>query len=581
MKNFTFNSIKTKLLVVGVLLLAVPLIILGIFSYNKSAISLNELGETNLQNSVALGIEMINMLDAEVQKGNMTLEEAQEQVKTALIGEKQSDGSRSITEEIDLGENGYIFILDENGVFMGHPFSEGKNEWDAEDTNGVKFIQEMIQAGRAGGFTHYDWPLPNDESSLAEKVTYSKTDSNWNWTINGSTYMQDFNQPANEILKVVLTAIVLASIIGIIILLIFTNRIANPIIEVTERMTLLASGDLTQEDVEVKSNDETGQLATALNTMKLNLRGILHDISEASETMSSRSEELSQASGEVMKGSEQIVATMQELASGTETGADRTSELSDTMSTFAEKIEAANNYGTTVQDATGNVLSMTNSGYEEMEDSTEQMQTINVIVRDAVDKVRHLEEQSKKIYELVDVIEDIAAQTNLLALNAAIEAARAGENGQGFAVVAEEVRKLAEEVTDSVSNITDIVTGIQEETDNVAASLEKGYEEVENGSTQMRETGETFNRISEAIEETVGNIQAVTDSLAEIAAESQVMNSSVQDLAAISEQSSAGIQQTTASSQQSTSAMEEVTASSNDLANLAEELNGLVSRFKV
>src|SRR5699024_2429882 len=133
---------------------------------------------------------------------NLTLEEAQEQVKEALIGEKQSDGSRKITEQIDLGENGYIFILDQDGVFMGHPFSEGNNEWDAEDANGVKFIQEMVLAGGNGGFTHYDWPLPNDETSLAPKVTYSQTDSKWNWTINGSTYMQDFNEPANEILKI-------------------------------------------------------------------------------------------------------------------------------------------------------------------------------------------------------------------------------------------------------------------------------------------------------------------------------------------------------------------------------------------
>lgn len=580
-KKFTLHSIKSKLLIVGVLLITVPLIVLGVFSYKKSENSLDELGATNLQNSVEMTIEMIEILNKEVDKGKLTLKEAQEYVKVAILGEKDFEGVRPVNPNIDIGENGYIFIVDEDGYMIGHPNLEDRNMWEQEDSNGVKFIQEMIHTGsNGGGFTYYDWPLPNEEQE-EQKVTYANTDPYWGWTINASTYMMDFNEPANDIFIVILIVVGIALLIGFIILWFFTNSIATPIKMVTDRMVLLANGDLTQGDIQINSTDETGQLAEALNRMQANVRKIIQNVFQASETMTSRSEELTQAADEVMTGSEQIASTMQEIASGSETGANHTSELTDAIGSFSTKVEEANETGKNIQQSSNEVLEMTSDGYQLMAKSTDQMNTIYAIVRDAVDKVQSLEHQSQRISELVHVIEDIAEQTNLLALNAAIEAARAGEHGQGFSVVAEEVRKLAEGVSASVADITGIVTDIQGETVNVTDSLQKGYNEVESGTSQIVETGERFNGISSAVEEMVHNIQNVTTNLAEISSESQEMNRSIQEIAAVAEETSAGVEQTAASSEQSSSAMEEVHASSNDLATLAEELHRLVHQFKV
>ena len=193
----------------------------------------------------------------------------------------------------------------------------------------------------------------------------------------------------------------------------------------------------------------------------------------------------------------------------------------------------------------------------------------------------NLDQQSKQISELVEVIKRIADQTNLLALNAAIEAARAGEQGKGFAVVADEVRKLAEEVSLSVNDITSIVSTIQAESQDVADSLNTSYQEVAQGTAQINQTGETFTQISTAVSSVVDHIQTLYDHLNQITASSQQMNGAIEEIASVSEEAAAGVEETAASAQQMSSSMEEVASSSDSLSASADELNQLVNNFKL
>ncbi|MFF5996382.1 HAMP domain-containing methyl-accepting chemotaxis protein [Lysinibacillus sp. KU-BSD001] len=363
--------------------------------------------------------------------------------------------------------------------------------------------------------------------------------------------------------------------------LITSTIIATPIIKVMERMKLMASGDISKEPLATKSQDEVGQLVMATNEMSSNIRALLSEINTVSGSITSQSEELAQSANEVNAGSQQIATTMHELAAGTEAEAKNASELASIMGSFSTTVQDAHTNGEQIQKAAIEVLQMTSEGTRLMDSSNKQMVKIDEIVHNAVQKVQELDSKSQEISKLVSVIQDIADQTNLLALNAAIEAARAGEHGRGFAIVADEVKKLAEQVSTSIVDITDIIAGIQNESSVVTTSLQNGYTEVQQGTSQIQTTQETFTRISASVTDMTNSIKIVAENLASIASDSKIMNGSISEIAAISEESAAGVEQTSASSQQINSSMEEVANNSDELAKLAEKLNGLVHQFKL
>ena len=264
-----------------------------------------------------------------------------------------------------------------------------------------------------------------------------------------------------------------------------------------------------------------------------------------------------------------------------ESQANRTTHLVEVLDIFKDSVTQSTANGQQLSALANNVEALTTNGQQLMSTTLSQMNTIDDIVHDAVKKVESLNEQSKEITNLVSVISDIANQTNLLALNAAIEAARAGEHGKGFAVVADEVRKLAEQVKYSVSDITSIVEVIQDETNIVTTSLHAGYEEVKKGTAEMTTTNATFDNIFDAVVAMRTNIRDISSNLTTIDERTETINAIVGDIAAVTEQSTAGVQQTSASVQETSSTMEEVAASTAQLAQMVEELNGQVSQFKL
>ncbi len=505
-------------------------------------------------------------------------EDASSQEMMVTVAKTMNDGSgvigidisvENITEYangIKIGEEGYVILLDAQNQYLVHPTEE----------IGVKPTEEWTETVFNQQEGDFSYLLDGDQ----KEMVFSSNELT-GWKVLGTMYTSELEEAASGILVTTMIVISVSLLLGIALIIVIIRSITKPINELASGAKRISEGDLTGEISVEKTNDEIGQLALSMNDMQSSLKQVIQSVSTASENVTSQSEELTQSANEVKEGAVQISTTMQEMASGSETQANNASDLSSVMDSFTAKMQEANANGEDIYQSSTDVLGMTTEGAQLMEKSVQQMSKIDEIVQDAVQKVKGLDTQSQEISKLVSVIQDIADQTNLLALNAAIEAARAGEHGKGFAVVADEVRKLAEQVGDSVTDITGIVSNIQKESNVVTESLQGGYEEVEKGTEQIKTTGETFTNIESAIKDVVSKIETVTNNLANMSSSSQEMNASVEEIASVSEESAAGVEQTSASAQQATSSVEEVAESSNELAKLAEELNGLIRQFKL
>lgn len=382
-------------------------------------------------------------------------------------------------------------------------------------------------------------------------------------------------------LRVTIITGVIALVVGAVLVYLFATAVSRNILLVRNQLNKISQGKLDNAEVYVKSKDEINELATALNMMQRNLRGIIEEVELASEQVAVQSGSLTRTADEINTGATQIAQTLEELAVGAETQANSASDVSATMHQFNADINRANEQAEKVSQISGRVISITKEGNESMNASKGQMEHIESVVQEAVEKVQGLDYQAREIATLISVIQDIADQTNLLALNAAIEAARAGEQGKGFAVVANEVRKLAEQVSGSVGHITRNITNIQQVSSAVAESLESGYGAVQRGSEQINITGNVFSEIDQAISQMVSGMNEVANGLGEITSSSNKVNREVENIAAISEQSAAGIEETYASSEQSSDSMGTVVESSRQLADLSIKLQKTVEHFKL
>lgn len=264
-------SLRTRLIIVSLIFLAVPSLLIGIIGYKSAVTSLNTLGSEGLKTEVRMTIEMINALNNQVKAGKISLAEAQEEVKEAILGKKDADGQRPINSRLNLGDHGFIFIINEKGVEIAHPNFEGKNVWDVKTSDGVYSTKEVVKAANnGGGFATYKWPLPDNPDVDVTKITYAEKEPNWDWIVCAGSYLPDFNAGADRVLYILLITLGISLLAGIMVILIFAKRITNPILQVAEQAEVIAQGGYTHEPIKITRKDEIGELVLNFNIMKEN-----------------------------------------------------------------------------------------------------------------------------------------------------------------------------------------------------------------------------------------------------------------------------------------------------------------------
>ena len=495
---------------------------------------------------------------------------------------------------------GYFWIDTYDGVnvaLLGSKEVEGKSRINATDPTGKQFIREMIENGKkpGGGFTDLMFAKPNQTEPLPKR-NYTAAFQPYQWIVGTGIWIDYIDEhvakmkaEADEELR---DSMIMTTIIVVVLELIITvvaiflaGRMIEPIRKVTNVMEILGTGDFRSnnqiESLDLNRSDEIGLMSRVVSDLRKNVQSMVQQIVTSAEQVAAASQQLTASADQSTIAINQVADSIVNVAGAcneqfveVEKASAQSEELKKHMDTFTDTLSASSSRIESTNRAA-------EAGGQSVRNAVDQMKKIETSVSASAGVIALLGEESDKIGKIVDAIAAISDQTNLLALNAAIEAARAGEHGRGFAVVADEVRKLAEQSQGSAREISDLIGSIQEKAQNAVQSMQEGVDNVKAGTDAVDGAGKTFGEIIQMVTDIAKGSEQMEYIVANLVNSSDVINESVENINRKSREVASESETVSAASEEQTATMHEIADASRSLAEMAQQMQEVIGKFKI
>ncbi|MBK7325881.1 MAG: cache domain-containing protein [Propionivibrio sp.] len=540
-------KLRTKIaaLVIAALLGLISMVVLSAIQVKRDLLD----GRQKVIQSVLEGvISTVSTYQAQEAAGKITREEAQKAAAEA-IGMVRYGG--------DDGKSEYVYAFTTEGVGIYHIKKEriGQNMLEKiKDSQGNYTWKDIIATAKQnpGGAFQITLTARPGEKKTVEKLGYVKLYEPWSWVIGTGVYVDDidaeFESRLVSNLAIAGVLIVLIGGLGFVIARGVLRQVGGEPSEAIGFMSRVAAGDLTGD----MPNATKGSMLASLGEMVGSIRGMVAEISKSAVRLT--------------KGAEQISTASREVAAASQHQSDATASMAAAVEEMTVSINHISDSANDTQSNSTTSVQLSEDGFSRVEIASHEIKEIALRVSDASSRIRKLEEHANQISSIAAVIKDIAGQTNLLALNAAIEAARAGEQGRGFAVVADEVRKLAERTSMATVEIEQMIGGIQTDTVQVVGVMDAALPQVAAGVAAAEGAADSLRQIKDGAQSTLTSIRDVADATKEQSLASNSIAQKVEEIATM-------VDETTA-------AMHSTAETAADLEKIAGELTVLVSHFR-